>query len=202
MKRDEKKQLVRQKIVAAGRKLMEKNGIKNTSIRDVSEASGISFVTMYKYFSTKNVLAEAVVQDVFMKHSERLLAVVSDERLDFKTKLKQFKQLSTDFMNSIDPDVAHEFLALIHANPELTKEFQAKGNQIWKLLIATGRREEVIDPNISDEAIRIYTNLFIEFMESPMGRDQSKAVISQIEWLFTYGLTGHRSENEGVPGED
>jgi len=107
MKRDAKKQKNRQQIINAGRKLMMEKGVKGTSIRLVSETSGISFVTMYKYFDTKSALAEAVVQDLFTAHSNNILAVVGDSQLDFKTKLREFTELSADFMNSVDPSTAH-----------------------------------------------------------------------------------------------
>lgn len=192
MKRDAKKQKNRQQIINAGRKLMMEKGVKGTSIRLVSETSGISFVTMYKYFDTKSALAEAVVQDLFTAHSNNILAVVGDSQLDFKTKLREFTELSADFMNSVDPSIAHEFITIVHENSDLERNFEMTGDKIWSLLIGTGRAEKVINPDISDQAIRTYTNLFIEFIESPAGRAQSKQVISQLEWLFTYGLTGRQ----------
>ncbi|MGN1292982.1 MAG: TetR/AcrR family transcriptional regulator, partial [Levilactobacillus brevis] len=50
MKRETKKKINRQKLVDAAFELMSTQGIQETSVKAVSEAAGISFVTMYKYF--------------------------------------------------------------------------------------------------------------------------------------------------------
>ncbi|WP_421016855.1 TetR/AcrR family transcriptional regulator [Furfurilactobacillus rossiae] len=76
MKRNEKKAVNRNKIIAAAYSLMLHNGFQKTSVRDVSRESGISLVTMYKYFPSKDELVHAVILQMVREsivHSQDVL---------------------------------------------------------------------------------------------------------------------------------
>lgn len=60
MKREELKEQNRTQIIEAAKRLFLAQGIQKTSVRQISQESGISYVTMYKYFADK----EALVQEV------------------------------------------------------------------------------------------------------------------------------------------
>lgn len=64
IRRERKKELNRQKIIAAAKKLFLRKGISATNVRDISTVSGISYVTMYKYFYDKNDLIQIVCREV------------------------------------------------------------------------------------------------------------------------------------------
>ncbi|MCT3599111.1 TetR/AcrR family transcriptional regulator, partial [Levilactobacillus brevis] len=81
MKRETKKKINRQKLVDAAFELMSTQGIQETSVKAVSEAAGISFVTMYKYFPTKDDLVMAVVQRLFEKHMTAMMVLAKDQSL-------------------------------------------------------------------------------------------------------------------------
>ena len=56
MKREEKKKLTRAKILATAEKMFSDKGIKKTDIREIAKSSGVSVVTFYKYFASKEEL--------------------------------------------------------------------------------------------------------------------------------------------------
>ena len=60
VKREELKEQNRTQIIEAAKRLFLAQGIQKTSVRQISQESGISYVTMYKYFADK----EALVQEV------------------------------------------------------------------------------------------------------------------------------------------
>jgi TetR/AcrR family fatty acid metabolism transcriptional regulator len=61
-------------ILAAARKLLEKDGAVNTSMARIAKEAGISEATVYKYFQSKEMLLNQVLEDWATPFIERLLS--------------------------------------------------------------------------------------------------------------------------------
>lgn len=83
MQREEKKELNRKKIITAAKTLFLTKGIYATNVRDISKKSGISYVTMYKYFSDKNELVNLVCQELIDEAMANAYSKLNNDTLTF-----------------------------------------------------------------------------------------------------------------------
>lgn len=67
----------REKLIAAGQRLFHRNGIANSTLADLAEASGVPLGNIYYYFKNKDALISAVAahQDTIVQH---LLETIED----------------------------------------------------------------------------------------------------------------------------
>tara|TARA_R110002073_G_scaffold309622_1_gene479971 strand:+ start:202 stop:831 length:630 start_codon:yes stop_codon:yes gene_type:complete len=68
--REEKKRATQQKIMQTARQLYLSQGFEQTSIEDVTAAAGISRMTFFNYFKSKERVLEALALEWFMSHRE------------------------------------------------------------------------------------------------------------------------------------
>ncbi|MBM7712809.1 TetR/AcrR family transcriptional regulator [Enterococcus xiangfangensis] len=190
MKRDLKKELNRKKIIDAAYQLMIKNGIQKTSVKEVSELSGISFVTMYKYFKSKEELAEEVALQFFKENSQELQAIAEDETLDFLLKFKKFELRSKQLRLTLTPEVNEEFMRAFSESKAVQTYAKEWNDRFWQLMIKSGRKSGVINSDVSDEAISLFANMFTEYVSTHISDPK---LIPQFEKLFMYGLSGNQS---------
>jgi len=67
----------RQKLVDVARQLFAKNGIANTTMNDIAEASGKGRRTLYTYFKSKDDVYYAVIEGELERLSDKLDEVAS-----------------------------------------------------------------------------------------------------------------------------
>jgi len=77
----------RQEIIDMARVLFEEQGVARTSMTEIAERIGIAKGLVYYYFSSKEQLAEAIVDQLIAGLDENLLTIVSENQLDFHVKL-------------------------------------------------------------------------------------------------------------------
>src|SRR5262245_16393223 len=63
--RTQKSKKTRQRILDKAQQLFLKNGLKETTIDDISQASGTSRVTFYQYFADKEAVIQALSQGLW-----------------------------------------------------------------------------------------------------------------------------------------
>lgn len=104
--REEKKQLTRQAIMEASRRLFTAHGYEKTSITDIANAAGVGKGTIYSYFSTKEEIflafsrAQLFQQNILIAQSEtgaesaydKMMAVFSGT-FHFMEKEREFGRL-------------------------------------------------------------------------------------------------------------
>lgn len=169
---------------------MIKNGIQKTSVKEVSELSGISFVTMYKYFKSKEELAEEVALQFFKENSQELQAIAEDETLDFLLKFKKFELRSKQLRLTLTPEVNEEFMRAFSESKAVQTYAKEWNDRFWQLMIKSGRKSGVINSDVSDEAISLFANMFTEYVSTHISDPK---LIPQFEKLFMYGLSGNQS---------
>jgi AcrR family transcriptional regulator len=76
----------RKEIIDTAKKLFESKGIKKTSMNDIAENAGIAKGLLYYYFSSKEELVEAVVDEFVTGVDEELKTIVNNNT-DFFMKL-------------------------------------------------------------------------------------------------------------------
>lgn len=97
---------LRQALLETGRKLLEKNGAENLSIRNVAAETGVSHNAPYRHFKDKNELLAAIACDGF-------------ERLD--SAMKSALDRHPDSIRDQIYGMAAAYVRLALANPETSK---------------------------------------------------------------------------------
>ena len=69
----------RKKLVDVARQLFAKNGLENTTMNDIAQASGKGRRTLYTYFKSKEDIYWAVIEEELDIMSERMNAVASQK---------------------------------------------------------------------------------------------------------------------------
>lgn len=186
MKRDEKKKINRQKIIDAAYTLMMKNGVKDTSVRDVAKSSGISYVTMYKYFEDKEALVAEVILKIFDRYADQLMAIVNND-LDFWSKLRAFSSNASQMQKELNPELFHCFFKVINGKGKVADHASAVNDKLWSILIRDGRSTGAITIDVSDDSIVMFSNMFIRYVNNPLN-DIKGRHYEDFERLFANSL--------------
>jgi AcrR family transcriptional regulator len=80
----------RQEIIDAARGLFEAKGIQRTSMMEIAQKVGVAKGLAYYYFSSKDALVQAIVEQFIYGVDSALTRIVGDDRLDFYRKFSAF----------------------------------------------------------------------------------------------------------------
>lgn len=186
MKRDEKKRINREKIVDAAYTLMMNYGVKDTSVRDVAKESGISYVTMYKYFEDKEDLVLEVVLKIFDVYSDKLMNIVNS-KIDFWKKLRGFSQNANQMQEDLHPELFHCFFKIINGDGPVAEHATDVNDKLWEILIKDGRESGAITIDVDDDSIIMFSNMFIRYVNNPENHVEGKHY-EEFEKLFANSL--------------
>lgn len=186
MKRDEKKKLNRQKIIDAAYTLLMKNGVKDTSVRDVAKQSGISYVTMYKYFEDKEDLVSEVVLKIFDMYADQLMEIVNS-KMDFWEKLRAFSKNANQMQKNLNPELFHCFFKVINGTGKVAEYASEVNDKLWNILIKDGRKSGAITIDVNDDSVIMFSNMFIRYINDPTNHVDGKHY-EEFEKLFANSL--------------
>lgn len=180
----------RASILQAAQELFFKNGVKETSISDISKKAKVSQGSIYNYFGSK----EAILTEVMYGHITKALnstEAVLELDLPFSKKIemmfslrdKSDSALSDGFLKSVawnDPKIEILFreILLEKAVPFITK------------FIALGKKEGAVDKHISVEAVMAHISAYMTIFTHPDFLNASEAYKEGIYRLFYYGILG------------
>lgn len=189
MKREEKKEFNKQLILEAAYEQMTKHGIRETSVQAISERSGLSFVTMYKYFENKEEIAEKVVLKFYQKNLEEMLLVIQNPNLSFKEKLKIFLEKRKEMHEVLSPTAFQDFLEMENSSPIIQEYTAQMKNEIFVLLIRSGKEAGFIKSPAKDASIALFANILLDYL-SQNNKNLNEETLHDLENLFLTGIQG------------
>lgn len=193
MKREELKQLNRQKILAAATALMTRQGIDATGMKDVSLESGISIVTMYKYFPTKEELAEDVILDFYHERFHPIIGMIEGPDATFAEIMYAFKKETEDCERVLGEDVFLEFQEVIKTSKKVADFIYKTKMSLMSSLLQKGRQSGDINTRASnDVVVMIMSTIFTQLWQS--STDFSREQMEGIQEFFRYGAVGRPND--------
>jgi AcrR family transcriptional regulator len=189
MKREEKKRLNRQKLVDAAYELMTTKGVRQTSVRDVSDLAGISFVTMYKYFQNKDELIVEVALKIFEPYFQDAMRIADQPGLGFMERMHAFTAQANDIKRQFPEGEFDEIFGAVRESPRFAASMDEWNQKFWAIMIRNGRQSGFITTTVSDEAIRCNADMLTRYVNLP-GHVLPEAMIGELERLFVNGLQG------------
>jgi AcrR family transcriptional regulator len=181
---DRRRQQISHRIQKTALELFKRQGVEETSMDAIAEQAGVSKVTIYKYYQSKDELFRQVIGlylDEILAQTEALLA----GDLDILTKLKLLMQTQASLPQLAD---SQELAALLDGPRGLQERIRGLMRQIYE----QGQREGHIDPTLSFDLLTAYTDILTAGFQArskelgPILADPKS--FEQLQQLFFFGF--------------
>lgn len=179
-------------ILQAAMDLFMTYGPEKVSIAEIASKANVSQVTIYNYFGNKhNLIEEMIVYSLRQIWSE--YETLFDSDLPFIEKVRKSMFHKIQSATAIHPDAFVQFIKKYNAGvPVLETFMQEKIMPKMMALIEEGKRDGYVDPDLSDEAVLMFIQMFREFMQKEEVYPHLQKITGDLTKLFFYGLVGRK----------
>ena len=176
----------RKRIFEAAQGLFGRHGFKRVSIEEVAEQAGVSKVTIYNYFGSKEGLIRELVAAAFRSRKVAIERLVHGD-LPFPEKLRSLVLQKAEASSSY----SQEFLERILQHPAWQQQPVEELDGLVAELMEQGKREGIISDKTPLRALRLYIEIFKSGTEaqSTVLAGLTSEELSQIIRMFFHGLT-------------
>ena len=130
----------RKKLVDVARQLFAKNGLENTTMNDIAQASGKGRRTLYTYFKSKEDIYWAVIEEELDIMSERMNAVAS-QKMEPEDKLVELIYTHLDCIKEAvqrNGNLRAEFFRNIVMVSKVRKNFDRNERNLFSSIMMEG----------------------------------------------------------------
>lgn len=179
-------------ILQAAMDLFMTYGPEKVSIAEIASKANVSQVTIYNYFGNKhNLIEEMIVYSLHHIWSD--YETLFDSDLPFIEKVRKSMFHKIQSATAIHPDAFVQFIKKYNAGvPVLETFMQEKIMPKMMALIEEGKRDGYVDPDLSDEAVLMFIQMFREFMQKEEVYPHLQKITGDLTKLFFYGLVGRK----------
>ena len=198
---ERRKEQTKENIRQAALELFKLYGVKKVSVSDIAGRAAVSPVTIYNHFGSKDDLVRDVAKQFLLGLVDKYQAVLQSDA-SFMDKLEWIIFDKTEIGRQYNA----EFLqTMISNDPELqefvTSIFEDKVYKLMADCFQEGKRQGYVNPDLSDETVMLYTRIFRLGVTSYPGlfeaAGQNENLVSELSYLYLYGLMGKRDEAPG-----
>ncbi len=195
---ERRKEQKKESIRRAALELFKIYGMKKVSINDIASRAAVSPVTIYNHFGSKEELVRDVVKQLILSLQQKYQAIIEGDK-PFLEKLESIIFDKTE----IARDYNAEFIQRAISNDPEIQQFI---NSIWETKVTQmmvdffeeGRRQGYINPELSQETILLYTEIFRQgIMAHPglfVGPEHNEKLVRELSYLYLYGVMGRRDK--------
>ena len=195
-RREQKKGAIRR----AALDLYQLHGIKKVSVSEIAGRAAVSPVTIYNYFGSKQALVTDVTKWFLLTLADDYAAVIYSDQ----PYLERWKRMLFE-KSQLRQTYHSEFLAAMIAETREIRDFidsemSPRINNLWMDFMEEGKREGYLRPDISQEAVMLYTEMLRSFAYAqPQAYARlldDEHLFQQFARLFLYGLMGKETHTE------
>lgn len=187
---------IKDKIMDATFGMLRESDPKGIRIADIAGRAGVSQVTIYNYFGSK----EALVREVLIRYLDRAV-------LDFEAYMNEGHSLKEkiahiiDLEKSVYRDIPPALLkSIVGEDPELAayieKTYREQSIPMTVRIIEEGKASGEIAPDVSVASVLAYIQLYMNQYEALLAMaDKSEdrdVFLEGMVHMFFYGLCGKR----------
>jgi AcrR family transcriptional regulator len=191
---EKRKEQKKDSIRRAALELFQKYGFQKVSISEIARRAGVSQVTIYNHFDSK----ERLVQEVIKWHTLELLGKYMDIIKSEKPFLEKLESVVFDKYRVVGQFQGELLQTIIQEDPELRdfmeKLYEDSINPEMVKFFDEGIRQGYISPKISMETILLYFEIIRHgFWDMPDIYEQVKrkpGLFKELIEIMTYGLNG------------
>lgn len=163
--------------------------IKKIAVTDISKTAGVSKVTIFNYYETKQALIKKVIFDHFQTIYDQYKAIVQSD-LSFEAAYRRLTQFELTEMQKNSGTLNQNIMTLYASDPNFYDQVaQDKSDQLILALVKKGRADNFINPRYNDETIlsifRIYNEGMKIFSDTP---DKLFSMTDNLTSIFLNGL--------------
>ena len=189
----------RAKLVDVARQLFAKNGVDNTTMNDISLASGKGRRTLYTYFKSKEEIYMAVVESELEMLSDSLVKVAS-EKIAPDVKILKLIETHLDSIKMIvlrNGNLRASFFRDIWRVERVRRNFDMNEITLFKQILVEGKEQGLFEVDNVDILADIL-HYCIKGIEVPYVRGKIGEELDDREgWEYVakivYGALGHKS---------
>lgn len=191
---ERRKEQKKDNIRRAALELFQALGFRKVSINDIAQKAGVSQVTIYNHFGSKDELVRDVIKSLFYRMLDKYRDIIREE-IPFLEKLQAIVFDKSDIVGQFHGELTQ---AALSQDPEMRQfvesMWRGEVNQMLIDLFEDGRKQGYISPDISQEAILSYYEIFRQGMfNSPHIQaklENNPQLVRELISVFTYGLNG------------
>ncbi len=186
----------KESIQRAALELFKVYGFKKVSINDIAHRAGVSPVTIYNHFGSRDELVREVVQAQFLTMLETYRAIIDGEG-SFAEKLETIVFDKTEIAAQFSGELAQ---TLLQDDPEMRQfvetVWKRDVNQMTIDLLEEGKREGYVNTELSQEAFLLYLEILLKGVSASSdlfaNMEPDVEFYRELNYLFLYGLVGKR----------
>jgi AcrR family transcriptional regulator len=185
-------------ILQAALALFLKHGMDKVSVVEIAKSAKVSQVTIYNYFNSKdNLIRKTLIYyiDEIWAEYEQLFT----SNLSFIEKVQKIIFDKAVIAEEINEDFYQHFM----------KEYTGEDNYILQFyketafprfleLFEEGKQQGYVDPSISNEAIMVYLQMFVDYIRRDEVAGTVLPLTEELTKLFFYGISGNREEKDSL----
>jgi len=195
---ERRKEQKKESIRRAALELFKTYGVKKVSINDIASKAAVSPVTIYNHFGSKEELVRDVVKQVILSTQEKYQAIIEGDK-PFLEKLEFIIFDKTEIAREYNG----EFVQRVISNDPEIQQFI---NSIWERKVTQlmidffeeGKRQGYINPELSQETILLYTDIFRRGIMAHPGLfaapEHNEKLVRELSHLYLYGVMGRRDK--------
>ena len=196
---ERRKEQKKENIRRAALELFKIYGMKKVSINDIASRAAVSPVTIYNHFGSKEELVRDVVKQLILSLQEKYQAIIEGEK-PFLEKL----ELIVFDKTQIAREYNGEFIQRAISNDPEIQQFinsiwERKVNRLMIDFFEEGKRQGYINPELSQEIILLYTEIFRQGLMAHPGLfaapEHNVRLIRELSSVYLYGVMGKRDKN-------
>lgn len=182
-------------ITEAALELFGERGYTQVSINEIASRSGVSSVSIYNYFGSKEGLVKQCAR-ILMEEPTKLVNELLAENIGFREKLLRVVSICSEMPYRLLEQYFSKEALSDTVFLELYKESIGELRQdILQAFIDSGKNEGALDPLISTETILDYLNAIAGIQANWESVSEHKGKASELYRLVLFGLIG----NEAAP---
>ncbi|WP_159784707.1 TetR/AcrR family transcriptional regulator [Bacillus sp. N1-1] len=192
-----RKQQKRKDIMNAAFMLFNKEGVKKVKISDIARFAGVSQVTIYNHFTSKEELVRAVMKEYMHQQFQIFKESVEEERT-FADLVELIVFEKHKAVQSLDPSLLQEMLTADEELKEYVDHFyRTQTLPLFVQLLERARERGEINASLSMESIIFYLNALKTEVKRVSAETWSerKDFLDDVLQLFFYGLSGGPTSN-------
>lgn len=190
-------------IIAGAQKEFIKYGFNKTTMDGIAATSGVSKVTVYKYFEDKQAIYEHILKEIYLNEVNRIEEIINTE-LDFSTKVDQVVNIRLEKYRKDDILTVEQNYIRSKSLNAFIEERVAIMDKLNHKLYEQGKVEGLIIPDLTDEVLNEYfrvirSGLIVHFDRLKTVGDEN---LNQLFELLYAGVLGCDFRKRKQKGND
>lgn len=193
-----RKEQSKEEIRKAAWELFSQFGAEKVSMNDIARKAGVSHATIYNNFGSKEALVREFVSTMVAQLIGSTQEILTPNQ-PFEQKITAFFQFIAEMMAQNRPPIGSPIFTGsvdLQNDPEIKRIRDAATEQMTNILlelVAEGKEQGQVNPNLSNEALIIYFRVFMDMFIQPEFQHQFFAdpkLIEELGTLIMHGLSG------------